>query len=151
MNPALTVGRDGRFGAAPGRLDGFGAGARSGPANHADGRGLDRAPHAAAEPPSCGLVGRTLAEVERALILDTLDHCLGNRTQAAKVLGISIRTLRNKLNEYGAAGKQPDTKPDAAGAQREQQRRDAAVEQRRHSTAEQPDRYRSEAVVQHQR
>jgi len=51
-----------------------------------------------------GLVGRTVADVERDLILDTLGHCLGNRTHAAKVLGISIRTLRNKLNEYGAAG-----------------------------------------------
>lgn len=51
-----------------------------------------------------GLVGRTVAEVERDLILDTLDHCLGNRTHAAKILGISIRTLRNKLNEYSAEG-----------------------------------------------
>jgi hypothetical protein len=50
------------------------------------------------------LVGRTVADVERDLILDTLDHCLGNRTQAARLLGISIRTLRNKLNEYGSAG-----------------------------------------------
>ncbi|MCP8940940.1 sigma-54 dependent transcriptional regulator [Alsobacter sp. SYSU M60028] len=50
------------------------------------------------------LVGRTVAEVERGLILDTLDHCLGNRTHAAKILGISIRTLRNKLNEYSAEG-----------------------------------------------
>ena len=50
------------------------------------------------------LVGRTVADVERDLILDTLDHCLGNRTQAARILGISIRTLRNKLNEYGSAG-----------------------------------------------
>ena len=50
------------------------------------------------------LVGRTVAEVERDLILDTLDHCLGNRTHAAKILGISIRTLRNKLNEYTDAG-----------------------------------------------
>ena len=50
------------------------------------------------------LVGRTVAEVERDLILDTLDHCLGNRTHAAKILGISIRTLRNKLGEYTAAG-----------------------------------------------
>ncbi|MCA1999707.1 MAG: helix-turn-helix domain-containing protein, partial [Hyphomicrobiales bacterium] len=33
-----------------------------------------------------------------------LDHCLGNRTHAAKILGISIRTLRNKLNEYVATG-----------------------------------------------
>ena len=51
-----------------------------------------------------GLVGRTVADVERDLILDTLDHCLGNRTHAAKILGISIRTLRNKLNEYAGDG-----------------------------------------------
>jgi DNA-binding NtrC family response regulator len=51
-----------------------------------------------------GLVGRTVADVERDLILDTLDHCLGNRTHAANILGISIRTLRNKLREYGSAG-----------------------------------------------
>lgn len=50
------------------------------------------------------LVGRTVADVERELILNTLDHCLGNRTHAANVLGISIRTLRNKLKEYGDAG-----------------------------------------------
>ncbi|MBI3440955.1 MAG: sigma-54-dependent Fis family transcriptional regulator [Proteobacteria bacterium] len=47
------------------------------------------------------LVGRTVADVERQLILSTLDHCLGNRTHAANILGISIRTLRNKLKEYG--------------------------------------------------
>ncbi|MFM9975860.1 MAG: sigma-54 interaction domain-containing protein [Beijerinckiaceae bacterium] len=50
------------------------------------------------------LVGQTVARVEQELILDTLDHCLGNRTHAARILGISIRTLRNKLNEYDAAG-----------------------------------------------
>lgn len=50
------------------------------------------------------LVGRTIADVERHLILDTLDSCLGNRTHAARILGISIRTLRNKLNEYMQAG-----------------------------------------------
>ena len=50
------------------------------------------------------LVGRTVADVERDLILETLKHCLGNRTHAANVLGISIRTLRNKLNEYSAGG-----------------------------------------------
>ncbi|MGX6648511.1 sigma-54-dependent transcriptional regulator FlbD [Maricaulaceae bacterium MS644] len=52
------------------------------------------------------LVGKTVAEVEQDLILDTLDHCLGNRTHAANILGISIRTLRNKLklySEHGAA------------------------------------------------
>ncbi len=46
------------------------------------------------------LVGRTVEEVEKELIIDTLDYCLGNRTQAAQILGISIRTLRNKLNQY---------------------------------------------------
>ncbi|MEE7450101.1 sigma-54-dependent Fis family transcriptional regulator [Methylobacterium radiotolerans] len=57
-----------------------------------------------AEAATRGLVGRTVAQVECDLILDTLDHCLGNRTHAAKILGISIRTLRNKLNEYVSAG-----------------------------------------------
>ncbi|TAL03810.1 MAG: sigma-54-dependent Fis family transcriptional regulator [Rhodospirillaceae bacterium] len=47
-----------------------------------------------------GLVGRTVADVERDLIIDTLKHTLGNRTHAARILGISIRTLRNKLNVY---------------------------------------------------
>jgi DNA-binding protein Fis len=51
-----------------------------------------------------GLVGRTVADVERDLILATLEHCLGNRTRAANVLGISIRTLRNRLSAYAAAG-----------------------------------------------
>ena len=46
------------------------------------------------------LVGKTVAEVERDLIIDTLSHCLGNRTHAANILGISIRTLRNKLKQY---------------------------------------------------
>lgn len=50
------------------------------------------------------LVGRTVADVERDLIIDTLSHCLGNRTHAANILGISIRTLRNKLKEYTDKG-----------------------------------------------
>lgn len=50
------------------------------------------------------LVGRTVAEVERDLIIDTLGHCLGNRTHAANILGISIRTLRNKLKAYTEQG-----------------------------------------------
>jgi len=49
-------------------------------------------------------VGQTVAEMEKSLILDTLNHCLGNRTHAANILGISIRTLRNKLNEYADQG-----------------------------------------------
>jgi DNA-binding NtrC family response regulator len=50
------------------------------------------------------LVGRTVDDVERTLILDTLSHCLGNRTRAAEILGISIRALRNKLQDYRALG-----------------------------------------------
>ena len=53
---------------------------------------------------TASLVGRTVADVERDLIIDTLHHCLGNRTQAANVLGISIRTLRNKLKLYADDG-----------------------------------------------
>ena len=51
-------------------------------------------------------VGQTVAQMEKTLILDTLSHCLGNRTHAANILGISIRTLRNKLNEYADEGVQ---------------------------------------------
>ena len=58
----------------------------------------------AAEQVTRALVGRTVADVERDLILDTLDHTLGNRTHAANILGISIRTLRNKLNQYADEG-----------------------------------------------
>ncbi|MBC6982637.1 sigma-54 dependent transcriptional regulator [Caulobacter sp. 17J80-11] len=58
----------------------------------------------AADAAARAFVGRTVAEMEQQLILDTLGHCLGNRTHAANILGISIRTLRNKLNEYAAAG-----------------------------------------------
>jgi len=58
----------------------------------------------AAEALSRSLVGRTVAQVEQDLILQTLDHCLGNRTHAANILGISIRTLRNKLRLYGEGG-----------------------------------------------
>lgn len=57
-----------------------------------------------AETVSRNLVGMTVADMERDLILNTLDHCLGNRTHAANILGISIRTLRNKLNLYTQQG-----------------------------------------------
>ena len=53
---------------------------------------------------AAGLVGRTVADVERDLILETLQHCLGNRTHAANILGISIRTLRNKLQHIRQEG-----------------------------------------------
>ena len=54
--------------------------------------------------PEKSLVGRTVADVEKDLILNTLQHCLGNRTHAANILGISIRTLRNKLKIYSDDG-----------------------------------------------
>jgi DNA-binding NtrC family response regulator len=65
------------------------------------------------------MVGKTVAEVERDLILETLHHYLGNRTHAANILGISIRTLRNKLKQYAdeglavppPAGSEPDRAP----------------------------------------
>jgi two-component system response regulator FlrC len=58
---------------------------------------------------SAGEVGRTVAEVERDLIINTLTHCSGNRTHAATILGISIRTLRNKIRLYRDEGmKIPD-------------------------------------------
>ena len=49
-------------------------------------------------------VGRSLQDVEKELILSTLNQCMGNRTHAANILGISIRTLRNKLKEYEVTG-----------------------------------------------
>ena len=44
--------------------------------------------------------GLSIAEAEKRLILKTLEHTEQNRTKAAEILGISIRTLRNKLKEY---------------------------------------------------
>ena len=55
-------------------------------------------------PASSGFIGQTVAEVEQQLILGTLSHCFGNRTHAANILGISIRTLRNKLKDYADLG-----------------------------------------------
>lgn len=46
-------------------------------------------------------VGQTIDDVEKTLILRTLQACAGNKTKAARTLGISVRTLRNKLKEYG--------------------------------------------------
>ena len=58
----------------------------------------------AAEGAARAFVGQTVSQVEQQLILDTLVHCFGNRTHAANILGISIRTLRNKLKEYTESG-----------------------------------------------
>ena len=91
LSTGTEIGIDGILTPDGARLDQ----ARSGPAAHAA---------IAAEQVTRSLVGRTVADVERDLILETLKHCLGNRTHAANILGISIRTLRNKLNEYTADG-----------------------------------------------
>ncbi len=51
-------------------------------------------------PPAADLSAGSLKEMEQKMIFRTLDQTEGNRTHAAKILGISVRTLRNKLNEY---------------------------------------------------
>ncbi|RTL49002.1 MAG: Fis family transcriptional regulator [Bradyrhizobiaceae bacterium] len=50
------------------------------------------------------LIGATVADVERELILQTLASCEGNRTHAARILGMSLRTLRYKLKHYSEHG-----------------------------------------------
>lgn len=51
-----------------------------------------------------GLVGQAIADVERELILQTLRHYGGNRSAAAVILGISVRTMRNKLRSFQEDG-----------------------------------------------
>lgn len=65
---------------------------------------IDKSKQTPTEQPSVAKVGTTVAEMERTLIIDTLKHTLGNRTVAAQILGISIRTLRNKLKQYENQG-----------------------------------------------
>ena len=50
------------------------------------------------------LIGATVGEVERELVLQTLARCDGNRTRAARVLGLSVRTMRNKIRLYTTDG-----------------------------------------------
>ncbi len=58
-----------------------------------------------AEPTATGsLAGLTVHEVERRLIMETLRRTNNNRSRAAEMLGISVRTLRNKLAEYRTGG-----------------------------------------------
>jgi DNA-binding NtrC family response regulator len=47
-------------------------------------------------------IGTTVGEAEKGLILRTLEHTRNNKTRAAEILGISLKTLHNKLKEYGA-------------------------------------------------
>jgi DNA-binding NtrC family response regulator len=50
------------------------------------------------------LIGAKVEDIERELVLQTLGRCGGNRTHAARVLGVSVRTLRNKIRQYSAQG-----------------------------------------------
>ncbi len=52
-------------------------------------------------------VGTTLAEVERSLIFATLEHFEGHKERTAAALGVSLKTLYNRLKEYGAEGEPP--------------------------------------------
>jgi DNA-binding NtrC family response regulator len=97
IHRAVLLAQGGEIGAEAIRLpDGsIMAGSAGGAAAHA---------REAAESVRRAEVGMTVAQMEQELILDTLIHCLGNRTHAANILGISIRTLRNKLRAYMDAG-----------------------------------------------
>ncbi len=66
--------------------------------------GLESIPFAAKPDSVVRTEGRTIEAVERDMILDTLCRCKANRSQAALVLGISTRTLRNKLQDYERDG-----------------------------------------------
>ncbi|NQT19192.1 MAG: sigma-54-dependent Fis family transcriptional regulator [Planctomycetes bacterium] len=57
--------------------------------------GIDDAP--------CPVVGTSIGDMERDLILSTLEHTSGNKEEAARILKVSSRTLRNKLLRYGQA------------------------------------------------
>jgi two-component system response regulator FlrC len=126
----------GPSGVGPSGAGPFGAGGRNAGAGMGAGTGYTRAGQGTGYPgarigsdlgtstgtsmspgPSMGgvasLVGRTMDEVERELIIETLGHTLGNRTHAATILGISIRALRNKLRDYTAQG--VSVPPPAAG------------------------------------
>ncbi len=70
----------------------------------ADGKPLGASKPTIGRDPAASLVGRTVDDVERDLILHTLEHCGGNRTTASTILGISVRTMRNKLRTFIEAG-----------------------------------------------
>ena len=57
--------------------------------------GSDKAPHISP------LAGRTLADLEKQAIIDTLDLCRGNKAQTARVLGISEKSIYNKMRRHG--------------------------------------------------
>ena len=50
------------------------------------------------------LIGSAVEAIERELVLQTLARCDGNRTHAARLLGLSVRTMRNKIKQYATSG-----------------------------------------------
>lgn len=75
----------------------------------------EKAPAAGEDIQNRNFVGRSIESVEKELITSTLDHVMGNRTHAANILGISIRTLRNKLKQYKLDNGEDDTDLEVAG------------------------------------
>ena len=59
-------------------------------------------------------IGTTLADVERELIFATLEHFEGHKERTAAALGVSLKTLYNRLKEYGGEGNQPPKERRAA-------------------------------------
>ena len=57
-------------------------------------------------------VGSRISDVERRLIFATLQQCNGSKVQAAAALGVSVKTLYNRLHEYGVIG---EATPEATG------------------------------------
>jgi hypothetical protein len=57
------------------------------------------------------LIGWPIRVVERDLILETLAHTHGNRTLAARLLGVSVRTLRNRIARYSAEARATTSQP----------------------------------------
>lgn len=70
-------------------------------------------------------VGTNLADAERWMIFATLDKCGGNKTRAAALLGVSLKTLYNRLNAYRAQGLSMDY--DAGAPRRDEGRDDSAM------------------------
>jgi DNA-binding NtrC family response regulator len=56
------------------------------------------------EPDTLNFTQLSLAEVERRIILQRIEQCRGNKSAAAAALGVTARTLRNKVNEYRRLG-----------------------------------------------
>jgi DNA-binding NtrC family response regulator len=56
-------------------------------------------------------IGSSVADVERKLIFATIEHCGGDKARAAEILGISLKTIYNRLNEYAAADAAADAAP----------------------------------------